>query len=95
LVQFFSDPELQAKIAGYLGKGAPDAPDTAPVLAGTPAKTRDFQKEVHSWNRKCPCGKEARKSDTDPQMSIRATRQQLSGVELQTAALIHQGGLPI
>jgi hypothetical protein len=54
LVQFFSDPELQAKIAGYLGKDAPDAPDTAPVLAGTPAKTRDFQKEVHSWNPQVP-----------------------------------------
>lgn len=54
LIQFFSDPELQAKIAGYLGKDAPNVPEPAPVLAGLPTETRDFQKEVHSWNPQVP-----------------------------------------
>lgn len=53
LIEFFADPQLQAKIQAYL-KDVTTAPETTPELVGAPAEPRDFQKEVHSWNPQLP-----------------------------------------
>ena len=58
LIQFFSEPEMQARIAGYLGKDtrkdALNAAEATPAPVGAPAETRNFQKDVHSWNPQVP-----------------------------------------
>ena len=54
LIQFFTDPELKAKVEAYLGKTAPAEEDTAEVVTATGAEPRNFQKDVHSWNPQLP-----------------------------------------
>lgn len=53
LLEFFSDPELKAKIDAYVARLA--AQDEAPELVcATPHESRNFQKDVHSWNPQVP-----------------------------------------
>jgi hypothetical protein len=53
LLEFFSDPELKAKIDAYVARVAPQ--NEAPELVGTiPQAPRNFQKDVHSWNPQTP-----------------------------------------
>ena len=54
LIQFFSDPELKAKIDSYLGSANPAEQDTAEVSIAPNAEPRNFQKDVHSWNPQLP-----------------------------------------
>lgn len=54
LIQFFTDPELKARIDSFLA--APDhaEPETAEVTAVPHPEPRNFQKDVHSWNPQLP-----------------------------------------
>jgi hypothetical protein len=56
LIQFFTDPELRAKIDSYLGVANPAEAEeeTAEVAHGPVAESRNFQKDVHSWNPQLP-----------------------------------------
>ena len=54
LIQFFTDPELKAKIEAYIGGTLPAEQETAEVAATQDAKERNFQKDVHSWNPQLP-----------------------------------------
>ena len=54
LIQFFTDPELKAKIESYLGKPDPAEEDTAEVATVSDTEPRNFQKDVHSWNPQLP-----------------------------------------
>ena len=54
LIQYFTDPELRAKIDSYLGKTNPEEEDTAEVAQAPASQSRDFQKDVHSWNPQLP-----------------------------------------
>jgi len=50
LIEFFSDPELKARIEVYLAKLMPKVPEsTEPVGVGA-QKERNFEKDVHCWN---------------------------------------------
>ena len=54
LIQFFTDPELKAKIDSYLGVGKAAEPETTDVTAAPGTEPHDFQKDVHSWNPQQP-----------------------------------------
>jgi hypothetical protein len=53
LIDFFSDPELKSKIDAYLASIIPAVEETA-ELVGVDRESRDFQKDVHSWNPRLP-----------------------------------------
>ena len=53
LIQFFTDPDLKAKIESYLASANAAEEDTAEVPAPA-SRSRDFQKDVHSWNPQLP-----------------------------------------
>ena len=54
LIQFFTDPELKAKVESYLGKTNPAEEDTAEVASAGSAAPRNFENDVHSWNPRLP-----------------------------------------
>lgn len=54
LIQFFTDPELKKKIEAYLGSAHPAQEETAEVAHASVGESRDFQKDVHSWNPQLP-----------------------------------------
>ena len=54
LLEFFSDPELKARIEAYLARLAPQIPENKELVGAGARKESDFQKDVHCWNPQLP-----------------------------------------
>ena len=54
LIEFFSDPELKARIEAYLARLAPQVPENKELVGAGAQRERDFQKDVHCWNPQLP-----------------------------------------
>jgi hypothetical protein len=51
--EFFADPELKIKIDAYLSESS-GTQEHLELVCSSPPQTRDFQKDVHSWNPQLP-----------------------------------------
>ncbi len=54
LIQFFSDPDLKARIEIYLAERRREVPESKEPVGVGAQKERNFQKDVHSWNPQLP-----------------------------------------
>jgi len=54
LLEFFSDPELKARIEAFLAQFVAQVPEDKELVGAGAQKERNFQKDVHCWNPQLP-----------------------------------------
>jgi hypothetical protein len=54
LLEFFSDPELKARIEAFLAQFVAQVPEDKELVGAGAQKERNFQKDVHCWNAQFP-----------------------------------------